>query len=137
LSDSASRRLPFTSRQLATLVVIGVVIWLLGALLLNYLGEIGSLQGASLIIVYAALIPGTVPIILLVRRLARLATDQIALASAIVVASAIVLDGLALSWFPALYGPGIAQTAVSGAIILWGGGVAIALGCLFNRVPPQ
>lgn len=137
MTETSTPRLPFTANQLATLVMSGIVLWFTGALLLRYLGAVGSLQGASLMIVYAALIPGTVPIILLMRRLAKLADDQIALATSIIVASAILLDGIALSWFPALYGPGIAQTAVSGAIILWGGGVAIALGCWFNRAPPQ
>lgn len=135
MSVTSSPRLPFTTGQLAILIVIGIVIWFAGGLLLRYLGANGILQGTSLGVVYAALIPGTVPVIFLMRRLASLGDDQIALATAIVVASAIVLDGIALSWFPALYGPGLPQTAVSGATILWGGGVAIFLGCWFNRAP--
>jgi hypothetical protein len=73
--------------------------------------------------------------VLLARRVAKLADDQVALGIAIVTAAAVMLDGIALAWFPALYGPGIEQTAASGAVILWGGAVAIALGCWFNRAP--
>jgi len=55
--------------------------------------------------------------------------QHVALGSAIATATAIMLDGIALAWFPAIYGPGAAQTAASGAVILWGGFIAIALGC--------
>lgn len=97
----------------------------------------GWFDGISRILVYIALVPGTVPVVLLAKRAARLDDQHVALGIAVVTAAAIMLDGIALAWFPGLYGSGAAQTAASGAVILWGGAVAIALGCWFNRAPPQ
>lgn len=135
MSESSSPRLPFANGQLAILIVSGWAFWLAGAILCRVIGDAGGFAGAARLLVYAAVIPGTVPLVLIVRRLARLDDQQVALGIAIVTAAAIMLDGLALAWFPSIYGPGIGQTAASGAVILWGGAVAIALGCWFNRAP--
>jgi hypothetical protein len=135
MAVSASRRLPFTTGQRAILIVFGWIFWFVGALICRVVGEMGWFDGAARVLVYAALVPGTVPVVLLARRMAKLADDQVALGIAIVTAAAVMLDGIALAWFPALYGPGIEQTAATGAVILWGGFVAIALGCWFNRAP--
>ncbi|NJS15158.1 MAG: hypothetical protein HC788_11750 [Sphingopyxis sp.] len=137
MSASSSPRLPFTTGQLATLIVSGWIFWFVGAIICRVVGDMGWFDGPARLIVYAALIPGTLPVVLLVRRLAKLDGQHVALGIAIVTAAAIMLDGIALAWFPALYGPGVTQTAASGAVILWGGFVAIALACWFNRVPPQ
>lgn len=133
--NADQQRLPFSGQQLAIIVAIGWTVWFLGALLCRLIGDMGWFDGTSRVLVYAAIIPGTVPVILLLRWLARLASDQIALASAVATAAAVMLDGIALAWFPGLYGTGDAQLAASGAVILWGGAVAIGLGCWFNRVP--
>lgn len=130
-------RLPFSTGQMAILIVAGVIFWFVGALICRFAGELGAFEGANRVLLYAVLIPGTLPVILLVRAAARLAPDQVALGSAIATAAAITCDGIALAWFPGLYGGGDAQTAASGAVILWGGAVAIALGCWLNRVPAQ
>jgi hypothetical protein len=129
----SNARLPFSAHQLAIIVIIGWTVWFLGALLCRFSGAMGWFDGTSRILLYAAVIPGTVPVIFLIKRTAQTGDAHIALASSIATAAAIMLDGIALAWFPALYGPGIAQTAASGAVILWGGFVAITLGCLFNK----
>lgn len=129
------RRLPFAPRQLAVVVILGWIVWFVGALICRAGGELGWFDGSNRMLLYAAIIPGTLPVIMVMRRVAALADDQIALGASIATAAAIMLDGIALAWFPALYGPGIVQTAASGAVILWGGAVAIALGCWFNRAP--
>lgn len=134
---ASTNRLPFTSGQLAILVISGAIFWFIGALICRFGGAMGWFDGTARILLYAALIPGTLPVILIIRRIARLDDQHVALGAAIATAAAIMLDGIALAWFPALYGPGLAQTAASGAVILWGGAVAIGLGCWFNRVPPQ
>ena len=135
--SAATTRLPFSSGQMATLIASGIIFWFIGALICRWVGELGGFEGANRALVYAALIPGTLPVILLVRRIARLAPDQVALGSAIVTAAAIMCDSIALVVIPDLYGAGVEQTAASGAVILWGGAVAIAIGCWLNRVPAR
>lgn len=134
---AAPTRLPFSTTQMATLIVAGVIFWFIGALICRYAGASGAFDGSNRVLLYAALIPGTLPVILLVRRIARLAPDEIALGSAIATATAIACDGIALVVIPDLYGTGTEQTAASGAVILWGGAVAIAIGCWLNRVPAR
>lgn len=133
----SDQRLPLTQRQFLTIVAIGITVWFGGALFCRWMGAIGAFEGTDRIILYAALIPGSVPLIWLLQYGAALRRDQLALGASIGTAAAITLDGLALAWFPALYGPGVAQTAASGAAILWGGAVIIWLGCWMNRVPQQ
>lgn len=135
--SAATTRLPFSGGQLATLVISGVIFWFIGALICRWAGAIGAFEGANRVLLYAALVPGTLPVVLLVRRVARLAPDQVALGSAIATATAILCDGIALVVIPDLYGAGIEQTAASGAVILWGGAVAIAIGCWLNRAPAR
>lgn len=133
--STSPTRLPFSSGQMASLILSGIVFWFIGALICRWVGAIGAFDGANRALLYAALVPGTFPFILLVRRIARLAPDQVALGSAVVTAAAIACDSIALVAIPQLYGAGIEQTAASGAVILWGGAVAIAIGCWLNRVP--
>lgn len=132
-----TRRLPFSAGQTATLILSGVIFWFIGALICRWAGSVGAFDGLNRILLYAALIPGTLPVILLIRQVARLAPGEVALGSAIATAAAIACDGVALVVYPDLYGPGVEQTAASGAVILWGGAVAIALGCLLNRSPAR
>lgn len=123
----------FSRQQLIRVVAVGLSVWLAGALLLRWLGPMGVYDGAARIVLYALIIPGTLPIILLLPVLAGIKRSQIAAAAAFATATAILMDGLALAWFPGLYGETIAQHAGAGAAILWGGAVAIFLGFFLNR----
>lgn len=49
---------------------------------------------------------------------------------AVATAAALLCDGIAVGWVPELYG---AEPRRAAAVILWGAGVAIALGWLMNR----
>ncbi|QQS11007.1 MAG: hypothetical protein IPK81_15470 [Rhodospirillales bacterium] len=126
-------RLPLRPAQLAALAALGVAFWLAGALTCRVLGPMGVYEGLARIVLYALVVPGTVPLILVARRAAKLEPDRIALGVAVMTAVATLLDGVALAWFPALYGADLPQVAGAGAVILWGGGVGLALGCVMNR----
>lgn len=132
-----SQHLPFTNRQLGIIVVLGIIVWFIGALVCRWIGDMGWFSGTARWVAYAALIPGTLPILLVMRALAGLRADQMALASAIATASAITFDSIALVVVPTLYAANADNLASSGAAILWGGAVAIFLGCWLNRVQPD
>jgi hypothetical protein len=135
--SSPARRLPFTPRQLSILIVWGIALWFAASQICRMGGSLGWFEGQARILLYAAVVVGTLPFVPLTRWLAGLGDDQLALGMTVTTTTALLLDGIALAWFPALYGGSDAQTAASGAVILWGAGVAIALGCWFNRAPPQ
>lgn len=132
-----SAHLPFTGRQLAIIVVTGITVWFIGALVCRWVGDAGWFAGPARWIVYAALIPGTLPVLIVMRAIAALRSDQMALASAVATAAAIALDSIALVVMPELYAATTDNLAASGAAILWGGAVAIGLGCWLNRVQPS
>ncbi len=116
--------------QIAILMTLGVVLLYLVAVALGAAGRLGAFRSPGVIVLYALVIPATVPLILLCRRLAGLARDQTLLTVAVVTATASVLDGNALVWFPSLYG---GYAAGAGAAIVWGIAVALVLGVTMNR----
>jgi hypothetical protein len=122
-----------TSRQTFTMALMGAVLWLAAALLIRALEPLDIFEGSTRVLVYALTIPGTWPFVLLLERLGKLARNQVAMGYAVGTASATLLDGLALAWFPSLYGNSVAHIAGAGAVILWGAGVGLVLALLRNR----
>ena len=132
--SSFGGRVPMTGSQAVRCALLGVLLWFVAAMLLNWLGPMGIYEGAARVWLYGLIIPGTAPFIWLIVKIAGLARNQIGLGAAFATMAAILCDGIALAWFPALYGGETALVAGAGAVILWGGGVAMALGWAFNRV---
>lgn len=132
-TSNATSRLPLTTTQIAILVGIGAALWLAAALMLRALAPMGVYDGLGRVALYVLTVPGTYPFILIARAAARLKADQIAIAVTVATATAVLLDGIALAWFPALYGSAAGQVAGAGAAILWGAGVALVLGLAMNR----
>lgn len=120
-----------TSQRLRC-AVMGAVLWLFAALLLRWLGPMGIYDGWARVLLFAAIVPGTLPFVLLVEKTAALARSQLFAGISFGTATAVCLDGLALSWTPGLYG-GEAYLAGAGATILWGGGVGMFLAYLVGQ----
>lgn len=120
-------------RQIAILAALGAVLWLAAALLLRALAPFGIYEGTGRIILYAAIVPGTWPFVLLLVRAAGLVRAQALTGVAVALAVATLLDGLALAWAPWLYGTDVAHVAGAGAAILWGAGVFLVLGAVASR----
>lgn len=142
MSDTASRVANNTfasmsARQVAVLIGLGAGLWFLGAMVLRLVAPIGALDGAARALTYALMIPGTLPAVWLIWKLPGLRRDQVAMGGAIATATATLLDGIALAWFPELYAADVRLVAACGAAILWGGGVGLVLALLFNRAPAR
>ena len=131
MSASASRGPGLSLRQSLIVIAMGAALWLLGALIIGWTAPLGAFEGWGRALTYALLIPGTLPFVLLIKILAGLRDDQIFAGAAVATGAAITLDGLAIPYFPGVYLG--APLADAGAVILWGGAVAIALGALLNR----
>jgi hypothetical protein len=133
-TPSASKHLPLGQTQLVTVIVMGVVLWFAAAMLIRILAPMGIFEGSARILLYLLVIPGTWPFMVLIQRVARLATDQIAIGVSVATAAATLCDGIALAWFPWLYGSSVEHTAGAGAVILWGAGVGLVIAFFMNRV---
>lgn len=128
---SASRGPGLSLRQSLIAIAMGASLWFLGALIIGWIAPLGAFDGWGRALTYALLIPGTLPFVLLIKFLAGLRGDQVFAGAALATGAAIALDGLAIPYFPGVYGS--APLADAGAVILWGGAVAIALGAFLNR----
>jgi hypothetical protein len=122
-----------TAMQISILAIYGAVLWFLAAMLVRTIGPMGALDGVSGIIVYALVIPGTVPAIIAARPLAKLRHDQTVNGISIVTATALLLDGVAHAWFPVIYGTDPALIVKGAAAIFWGAGIALVLAFLINK----
>jgi hypothetical protein len=124
---------PLTQRQIIILAVYGAILWFVAAMLVRTIGPMGALDGYALLITYVLVIPGTVPAIWIGRFLAKLSRDQMAIGIMVVTAAALLLDGVAHAWFPAIYGSDPALIVKGAAVIFWGAGVGLVLGMIMNR----
>ncbi len=135
--DSAKPKLhpanQFTATQIAKLMLWGAVLWFLAAMTVRTLGPAGALDGGWSILIYAFVIIGTIPVILITRQLANLRGDQTAVGIALVTATALLLDGAAHAWFPVIYGSDPALIIKGAALIFWAAGVAVFLGFFMDR----
>lgn len=119
--------------QITILAGYGAVLWFAAAMLVRTIGAMGALDGGSAILTYALVIPGTVPAILAARPLAALRDDQTIIGIAVITASALLLDGIAHAWFPAIYGTDPALIVKGAAAIFWGAGVGLVLAFIMNK----
>lgn len=127
------RRIGLTPRQFLILAAIGVALWYGAGLLLHWLAAGGWLAGDARALVYALTVPGTLPFILLTRRVAGLGAEQLLTGVAVVTTTALLIDGVVVAWFPQVYGETAERVLAASAAVLWGAGVGLALAMLFNR----
>ena len=113
--------------QYAILAAYGALLWFLAAMLVRVLAPMGALEGSARLLTYALVIPGTIPAILIGLKLTGVSRSNSVAAVTMMTAAAGLLDGIALAWFPALYGDNVAHVLAGAAVILWGVGVGLAL----------
>ena len=131
MTDTVSPRL--TTTQTVTLAIMGAIFWFVAALVVRWTAAswVGS-DGATML-VFALIIVATVPVLFIGMAVARVGRDRAQISAAIMVGIALLLDGVALTWVQSLYGTDPAVVLGGAAAILWGAGVALALGMLLER----
>jgi hypothetical protein len=125
--------IPLNTRQLVTSALLGALLWGVAVLFIRVIAPLGALEGPARLLTYALVIPGTLPFLLVSKRIAGLGAGQVALGVAVMTAAATLLDGIALAWFPHIYGSTVEIVAAAGAVILWGAGVGLVLGFILDR----
>ncbi|MEM9706611.1 MAG: hypothetical protein AAF850_11115 [Pseudomonadota bacterium] len=133
MSHSEQSAPAFPVNQTLMIIGYGALLWLLAAFLLRFLGPMGAYNGMGRVATYLLLVPGTVPFLFLGKHLIGFPGEKLALATALMLTPALLLDGAALAWFPGLYGGSDQLVGGAGGTILWGAGVAQALGFLFAK----
>jgi hypothetical protein len=131
-TTATANRIGLTNKQTTAMIIIGFTLWALAAVILRMILPMGALEGANRAITYAVVIPATAPFVLITKTVAKLRSDQIFTGMAIVTATALLIDGIVIAWFPAIYGDNLTDVIKCAAAILWGAGVGLALACIFN-----
>ncbi len=132
--SSFNHHVPLSPRQAFVCAALGAILWFVAAMLIKVLAPMGVFEGMARVWLYLTVIPGTVPFIWMIAKLAGLARHQIGVGTAFATMTAVLLDGIALAWLPALYADQIDHIASAGAVILWGAGVGMVIGWALNRV---
>jgi hypothetical protein len=122
-----------TPSQTLKLAGFGALLWLFAALLLRILGPMGVFEGSAHIMLYTLVVPGTYPFLKIAQKLVQLTPATTVVGVTVITASATLLDGIALAWFPRLYGAETMLQLASAAAILWGVGVGLVLGLWMGR----
>ena len=112
---------------------MGAIYWFLAAMIVRWTATSWVGHDTTTVVVFAAVVVGTVPALLLGMRIASVGRDRAASAATIITATALLLDGVALTWFRTLYGSDPVVVLGGAATILWGAGVALVLGIVLER----
>lgn len=114
-------------RQIVILTLAGLVVWFAAALLLQALNAHDLLGGSASAVGYALTIPGTLPFVIALERLARLNPAQIVPGYTLATLVAMFCDGAAVAFWPALYGTTDLAVRLAAGAVLWGAAVGLAL----------
>lgn len=118
-ASSPSRAVPF-----ARLAVLGIVFWFLAALTIRLLGPaVFAQQGLALALVFALTVPIAWAFVWAGALTSGARGAAVFPTSALMTSVAMLCDGVAVTFFPALYGLPPATLHLGAAWILWGAGL--------------
>lgn len=122
-----------TNRQLTIVIVAGVLFALADILCVRYLGHWVYDFGIIQILLYVLIIPISWITIWLIQKIADLSQDNLFRGMAIAAMTALLVHGVALTWFPGQYALSADIRLAGAASILWGAGVFLAVACWMTR----
>ncbi len=131
-SPAPSSIMGLTHPQFILSMAYGAAGWFAAVLLCRTLGPMGAFDDMNMVILYAAIIPGTAVYMWLGAKMIGLARNQVFVAFVAADMTALLLDGNAIAWFPSLYGATMDLVASSAAAILYGAGVVLVLAFVMN-----
>lgn len=114
-------------------LVIGTVFWYLAALLLKMQGAVLLTGGWEHYATFAVLALISPPFTWIVAKLTATPVTQMVAPMAIMIGIATLLDGLAITWAPQLYGGTGPLLAPAAASILWGAGCLLVSALVMSR----
>lgn len=125
-----------TRAQAAIVVACGAALWFAGIFQIRWVAGLGALGDGRTPLVYALIVAATAPVVALVPHVLGLPRAARLHCSAIMAATAALLDGIAVRWTD-WYAADPRVVAQSAATLLWAIGVAVALGCVMAQGPAR
>jgi hypothetical protein len=122
-----------SGRQIAISVALGLVLWIAAALVIRAAPAMLFERGAWTVVLFAAALPNAFFTLWLARRLGAPSPGQIVPFVAVGCATAMLCDGVALTWAAPLYGGGGKDLATAAALLLWGVAAILIVGLVAAR----
>ena len=123
-----------SSQQTARCVATGVALWLMAAFLIRFAGAILFEPGdARLLGVLGACVLLAIPTVQITLWCGGAPVEQVLPAVVFMTLTALLLDGVAIMWFPALYGLAPDRLYLAAATLLWAVGVVLGTAALWRR----
>src|SRR5262245_20661984 len=119
--------------RVAGLMGLGVVLWLVVALLIRYGAPLGLFEGVASVLLFVFTVPVVWLLVWATRHALSLRPGQIVAGVAIACATAQLCDGVALGWAPFLYGADSSRLLPAAAWLLWSYGVSLTLAFVASR----
>jgi hypothetical protein len=117
-------------------VVLGVVFWFSAAMLVRLLGaDVFTPGNPSLVVLFLASFPLTFAFVWIASAVSRIPLRQMFEPTVIMTFTAMLLDGVAITWFTQLYGEAHTHVMLGAALILWGGGLGMIWAWLLAKRP--
>ena len=112
--------------QIARLLALSIALWIVATLYIRLLPDalISPVLGT---IGFITTFPVAALSVWLTKVSGRLVLDQLIIGVTIVGATAMMIDGVALRWFPNVYGTDPLAVRLGAAWLLWGYGVSLAI----------
>jgi hypothetical protein len=116
------------------LVILGVVYWLEALLFIRFGGE-GLFVNCNpwLLLLFVASLPIAWVLVKVSAVVGKIDREDLLSAVAIMALTAMLLDGVALTWFQGWYGLAPAGLLLAAAWLLWGVGVSLGIGYWVSR----
>jgi hypothetical protein len=119
---------PLSPTQTISFLFLGLAFWFLAALFIRFFGAGIFVAGNPwLLALFLAAIPMAWGLVRLSGGLGRIRGPALFPAATLLSVVGLLLDGVAIAWFPALYGLPTAALVLAAAWLLWGVGVLIGM----------
>lgn len=119
--------------QVAGLVGLGVLFWLMAVLFIRYSLPTGLFGRPTAPVLFVLTVPAAWILIWTIKRAVALRTDQLVAGVAVASTAALLCDGVAITWMPFLYTADSAGLLPVAAWLMWGVGVCLALALIAAR----
>lgn len=120
-------------KQVAFCVSYGFALWIGAILLIRAIGPMGAFSGIGLLLSFMAVIPITLPAVLLTKRVMGPSRGNMLVGVTIISTIALLMAGICFSFFPNLYAVDTPTLLAASGFMLWGGGVGFALALLIGE----
>lgn len=115
-------------------VLLGIAFWFEALLFIRTEGELLFVNGNPwLVLWFVASIPIAWILVKISAVVGKIDGEDLLNAVAIMALTALLLDGIALTWFQGWYGLGQAGLVLAAAWLLWGVGISLAIGYWASR----